>query len=83
MVVLSGDSASRGLFPTIRRLRAGGLDIVEVGMPAGFDAIDAAANTIHDYEMHRALKPELLVARAGRCGRRTGTPSSSMRAAGV
>lgn len=47
----------------IRRLREGGLDIKEVQMPPGFDAMDSAANVIHDFEMHRSLKPELLAAR--------------------
>jgi Asp-tRNA(Asn)/Glu-tRNA(Gln) amidotransferase A subunit family amidase len=47
----------------IGRLRDGGLDIREVQMPPGFDAMDGAANTIHDFEMHRSLRPELLAAR--------------------
>jgi Asp-tRNA(Asn)/Glu-tRNA(Gln) amidotransferase A subunit family amidase len=48
-------------------------------MPAGFDTMNDAANVIHDYEMHRALRPELvagrekidaaLVARIERAGR--------------
>jgi amidase len=47
----------------IGRLRDGGVDVKEVEMPAGFDAMDSAANTIHDYEMHRSLRPELLAGR--------------------
>jgi amidase len=47
----------------IGRLRDGGLDIKEVQMPPGFDAMDRVANIIHDYEMHRSLRPELLAAR--------------------
>lgn len=47
----------------IGRLREGGLDIKEVQMPPGFDAMDRVANIIHDYEMHRSLRPELLAAR--------------------
>ena len=47
----------------IARLCDGGLDIKEVQMPPGFDAMDRAANIIHDFEMHRSLRPELLAAR--------------------
>jgi amidase len=47
----------------IEWLRDRGLDIKEVEMPPGFNAMDRAANIIHDFEMHRSLKPELLAAR--------------------
>ncbi len=47
----------------IARLRAAGLDIPDAEMPPGFDAMNEAANIIHDYEMHRALRPELVAAR--------------------
>ena len=63
----------------VERLRAAGLAIMETEMPDGFDAVDTLANVIHDYEMHRALRPELvaapekidaaLVARIRRAGR--------------
>jgi amidase len=57
---------------TIAALRGAGVAIEEVAMPAGFDAMDQTANIIHDYEMHRTLRPELhptLVARVERAGR--------------
>jgi Asp-tRNA(Asn)/Glu-tRNA(Gln) amidotransferase A subunit family amidase len=53
--------------------------VTELEMPPGFAEIDAAANIIHDYEMHRTLAPEIakardlidaaLVARIERAGR--------------
>lgn len=48
---------------TIAALRGAGVAIEEVAMPAGFDAMDQTANIIHDYEMHRTLRPELIAAR--------------------
>jgi Asp-tRNA(Asn)/Glu-tRNA(Gln) amidotransferase A subunit family amidase len=47
----------------IAALRAQGTVIDDVEMPEGFDAMDAAANVIHDYEMHRTLRPEMIEAR--------------------
>jgi Asp-tRNA(Asn)/Glu-tRNA(Gln) amidotransferase A subunit family amidase len=47
----------------IAALRGTGAVIDDVEMPAGFDAMDATANVIHDYEMHRTLRPELVKAR--------------------
>jgi Asp-tRNA(Asn)/Glu-tRNA(Gln) amidotransferase A subunit family amidase len=60
---LTTPDAQAAIESCIGRLRDGGLDIKEVQMPPGFDAMDGAANVIHDFEMHRSLKPELLAAR--------------------
>src|SRR5258705_7385739 len=60
---LATPDAQAAIETCIERLRDGGLDIKEVQMPAGFDAMDRVANIIHDYEMHRSLTPELLAAR--------------------
>jgi Asp-tRNA(Asn)/Glu-tRNA(Gln) amidotransferase A subunit family amidase len=60
---LATPDAQAAIEVCIGRLRDGGLDIKEVQMPPGFDAMDSAANIIHDFEMHRSLKPELLAAR--------------------
>ncbi len=47
----------------IGKLRTCGFDITDVEMPAGFDAVNKAANVIHDYEMRRSLGPEFFIAR--------------------
>jgi Asp-tRNA(Asn)/Glu-tRNA(Gln) amidotransferase A subunit family amidase len=60
---LATPDAQAAIEDCIGRLRDGGLDVREVQMPPGFDAMDRAANIIHDYEMLRALRPELLAAR--------------------
>lgn len=43
----------------VARLRAKGFDIAEAPLPEGFEAMDGAANVIHDYEAHRALAPDM------------------------
>jgi len=60
---LATPDAQEAIEACIGRLRGGGLDNQEVQMPPGFGAMDGAANVIHDFEMYRSLKPELLVAR--------------------
>ena len=78
---LATPDARSAIEACVGRLRAAGLDIADAEMPAGFDAINNAASVVHDYEMHRALRPELvvgreridagLVARIERAGRRS------------
>lgn len=43
----------------VATLRAKGFDLAEAPLPEGFEAMDAAANVIHDYEAHRALAPDM------------------------
>lgn len=60
---LATPDAQAAIETCIGQLRDGGLDIKEVQMPPGFDAMDVTANIIHDFEMHRSLRPELQAAR--------------------
>lgn len=76
---LASPDAQAAIEQCVDRLRAKGFDIAERAMPEGFDDMTRVANVIHDYEMHRALAPEMaigrdridaaLVARIDRAGR--------------
>lgn len=60
---LAAPDAKTAIASCVARLKSAGLDIADGEMPDGFDAVNDAANTIHDYQMHRALAPEMSFAR--------------------
>lgn len=60
---LATEDAKAAILACIAKLKADGLDITDGEMPRGFDAVNDAANVIHDYQMHRSLAPEMSFAR--------------------
>lgn len=44
-------------------MRRSGFDVVEVASPEGFGQLHAAANVLHDYEMHSSLWPDVVAYR--------------------
>lgn len=61
---LAAPDAKSAIEACITQLKSAGLDVKDGEMPDGFDAVNDAANVIHDYQMHRSLAPEMMFARA-------------------
>jgi Asp-tRNA(Asn)/Glu-tRNA(Gln) amidotransferase A subunit family amidase len=60
---LAAEDAKAAILACIAKLKADGIDVTDGEMPGGFDAVNDAANVIHDYQMHRSLAPEMTFAR--------------------
>lgn len=60
---LATEDAKAAIEACVAKLKSLGVDVTDGDMPDGFDAVNEAANIIHDYQMHRSLAPEMLAAR--------------------